>query len=135
MNLLAGTLTRLLASSYCLLTLCSPASVTAPRYGCPLQYLPLHSTLVHFLDVSRKKGEISFLQSQPPSFNSSSFCQGMPLLPLPPRYLLQAGRKGTLCMYLGIRKNIFLPLRFFFFCFQHNDQFVGDLLGLDKLQD
>lgn len=63
MNHFAATLTWLLASSPCLLTICPPASVTAPRYGCPLRYLPLHSTLVHFLDISRTKEKFHFCKT------------------------------------------------------------------------
>lgn len=118
-----------LASPHCLL--CPSASVTALR--CPVS--PFTKYTFSFSGCFQNEGEIYFLQSQLLSFNSSSFYQGMPHVPLPPGYLLQAGRKETPCTCLGIRKNIFLPLCFFFFCFQNNHQLVWKLLGLDELQD
>lgn len=118
----------LLASPHCLF--CSSASMTAIRC------LRLFRQYTYsFSGCFQNKGEIYFLQRQLLSFSSSTFYQGMPHVPLPPGYLLQAGRKETPCTYLGIRKNIFLPLCFFFFCFQNNNQLVWNLLGLDELQD
>lgn len=100
---------------------------------CPVP--PFRQYTCSFSVCFQNKREIYFLLRELLSFNSSTFYQGMPHVLLPAGYLLQAGRKETPSMYLGIRKNIFLPLCFFFFCFQNNHQLVWKLLGLDELQD
>lgn len=97
-SLFAAPLTRLLAASHRLLTLCSPASEVTPRCGCPLQSLSLYTALVHFLNVSRTKEEFYFCKANHCPSTVSLSAKKHPLYRRHPGTCSRlAGRKRCVC--------------------------------------